>query len=399
MQSKVLNKLYWNVGKTAFRALSWSPKANPEEILALSSPRWVILKNIPSFLWKFIPQIVEPLGKFIRMDENPHLVPHMDARVLISILPRINLPNSLQLNIIKDVFSCSLEFLGGLNACFLYKHEGHVRKNCPILKKNASAMDTSKPNSASNSHSVPSTQPAMKSAPASHPESPTLTSIPLPPPSVMTPPPQPLNTTSPAISEDGYQVVMNSKKRRRKNGQQLVLNKGGASVKPPLLNLPHTPSKVKSIINSFESPHGCPGSVVIGDGSTSISEKIEVTLCNDSASGSNKDLPACSSMAQVTSAGTIIARNSVFCSSNMLPPQEPCLEVTPSSAELEEPLPGSICLEEDASGDDFEIQTDGTSKPTRRGRPMGFKNKNNTAKKKDKDSLACNSSFLAAEGL
>lgn len=79
----------------AFRALSWFLEANPEEILALSSPRWVILKNILPFLWKFIPQIVEPLGKFIRMDENPRLVPHMDARVLISILPGINFPNSL----------------------------------------------------------------------------------------------------------------------------------------------------------------------------------------------------------------------------------------------------------------------------------------------------------------
>lgn len=192
---------------------------------------------------------------------------------------------------------------------------------------------------------------------------------------------------------------MNSKKHRRKNAQQLVLNKGGASIKPPLLNLPHTPSKVKSIINSFESPRGCLGSVVIGDGSASISEKIEVTICNNSASGSNKDLPTCSSMAQVTSAGTSVARNSIFCSFNMLPPQEPCLEVTPSFAELEEPLPGNIYLEEDAPGDDFEIQIDGTSKPTRRGRPMGSKNKNNTAKKKDKDSLACNSSFLATEGL
>lgn len=386
------------MGKMAFRALGWSPEANPKEILALSSPRWVIIKNILPFLWKFIPQIVKPFGKFIRMDESPHLVLHLDANVLISILPGVNLPNSLHLNIVEDSFSYPLEFLGGLNACFLCKNEGHVRKNCPILRKRASIANATKPNPIPNGYFVQTAQHTAESTPTIRPEPSIPASNPLLPPSNTTPPLHPSDATSPILLDDGYQVVMKSKKSRRKNAQQMDLDKVRASSNPPLVIVSHTPSNVKSIISSFETPLRCFGSIVMGDGSANVSEKIDSILCNNSGNGSTRGMSLNSAMAQVISVDTSVVRNSAFCSPSMLSSQGPRSEANFLPIELEEPLPRSICLEEDAPRDDLDVQIDGIPKPNRRGRPMGYKNKANSAKKKDKGSPACDNSLLAAEG-
>lgn len=74
-----------------------------------------------------------PFGKIIRVDETARLVPNLDARMLVSIKPRIDIPPYLNLDINGDTFICPIEILGGLNACFLFKKEGHIRKNCPII--------------------------------------------------------------------------------------------------------------------------------------------------------------------------------------------------------------------------------------------------------------------------
>lgn len=120
-QLEALKRQYWTVGNTSFRALAWSPEAVNEEVLALSSPRWVILKDVHPFLWHFLPQLMEPFGKMIQIDETARLVPNLDARMLVSIKLGINIPPSLNLDINGDAFICPVEMLGGLNACFLCK--------------------------------------------------------------------------------------------------------------------------------------------------------------------------------------------------------------------------------------------------------------------------------------
>lgn len=54
-QQAVLKKEYWTVGNTTFRALAWNAEANLDEVVALSALRWVLIKQIPPFLWRFIP--------------------------------------------------------------------------------------------------------------------------------------------------------------------------------------------------------------------------------------------------------------------------------------------------------------------------------------------------------
>lgn len=134
-QRETLKRQYWTVGNTSFRALALSLEVVSDEVLALSSPRWVILKDVPPFLWHFLPQLMEPFGKMIRIDKTTRLVPNLDARMLVSIKPGIDIPPSLTVNVNEETFVFPIEMLGGLNACFLCKKEGHLQKNCPIINR------------------------------------------------------------------------------------------------------------------------------------------------------------------------------------------------------------------------------------------------------------------------
>ncbi len=63
------------------------------------------------------------------------LVPHVDARVLTSLLPGKEIPSEININVLNEDFVCPIEILGGLNAFFLCRKEGHRRRDCPILNK------------------------------------------------------------------------------------------------------------------------------------------------------------------------------------------------------------------------------------------------------------------------
>lgn len=110
--------------------------------MRLSSPRWVILKDVPPFFWCFLPRVLETFGRIIRVDETTRLVPNLDARIVISIKPGVDIPPLLNLNIGEETFVCPVEILGGLNACFLCKKEGHLRKNYPIINRRKQKNNT-----------------------------------------------------------------------------------------------------------------------------------------------------------------------------------------------------------------------------------------------------------------
>ncbi|GLJ44341.1 hypothetical protein SUGI_0928640 [Cryptomeria japonica] len=91
--------------------------------------------NVPLFLWNLIPQALEPIGSVIRMDSTDSPLPHIDARVLMSLSPGLDIPNEIRFVFDGHEFSCPIYFLGRINACFLCRREGHMRRACPILKK------------------------------------------------------------------------------------------------------------------------------------------------------------------------------------------------------------------------------------------------------------------------
>lgn len=77
------------------------------------------------------------------MDEITSLLPHMDARMLVSMNLGRGLSKDLKMELKNEIIVCPLEFFGGINACFLYKSEGHARKNCPLIKKNVKGNNPS----------------------------------------------------------------------------------------------------------------------------------------------------------------------------------------------------------------------------------------------------------------
>ena len=210
-QLAVLKKEFWNVGNTTFRALAWSAEANLEEIIALSAPRWVIIKNIPPFLWKFIPQLVEPLGRFLRMDNSSRLVPHLDARILLALKPGNDIPKEVTICIMDEVISCPVETLGGLNACFLCKKEGHLRRECPIIK-NKPPQNPKTSDAPSNTPSAPiiidSTTVIPTSSPPPVVNSHSSPSITKPSPSLQ------FSSVTSIVDTDGFQTVTKKRKNR-----------------------------------------------------------------------------------------------------------------------------------------------------------------------------------------
>lgn len=110
-----------------------SVDANCNEVLAMSFPRWLFVHDVPLFLWHFLPKSLENLVTILRMDESPMLLPHLDARVVVSIYLDRDLPNEIEFVFDEETFSFPLKFLGAINACFLCCMKGHMRKNCPFL--------------------------------------------------------------------------------------------------------------------------------------------------------------------------------------------------------------------------------------------------------------------------
>lgn len=88
------------------------------------------------------------------MDDTTHLVPHMNVGALISLTPGMEILATLEINIMEEYFPFLIEMLGGLNVFFLCKNEGHLRKDCPILKRKNAAKPQPTPASPTSNSSL-----------------------------------------------------------------------------------------------------------------------------------------------------------------------------------------------------------------------------------------------------
>ncbi|XP_059067565.1 uncharacterized protein LOC131858359 [Cryptomeria japonica] len=202
------------------------------------------------------------------------------------------------------------------------------------------------------------------------------------------------NIVQPGVDQqDSFLMVSKkSKKCRRKNAQQLAIDKirsDNVSVNPAQNNVNLTPptvdasfSKVKSIINNFETPGRCTSDFHMGDGSVTspranrISDNlgfVDPTPCIGITSESSVSLPP-----------------KVF--------KELDVDDVIQPTTYAEPPSENVSQGDDDSGEDHDDQIEGSSKPNRRGRLVGSKNKApSDKKKKGKGFPAYDSSLHAAK--
>lgn len=93
MHEVIIKKWFWSIGKTVFRALAWLPEALNEEILALSSSRCMIIKKVPPKICNFIPLLLDPYERVIKIDNTKSPLPHSNIRALVSLTPGVNIPD------------------------------------------------------------------------------------------------------------------------------------------------------------------------------------------------------------------------------------------------------------------------------------------------------------------
>ena len=80
-----------------------------------------------------IPQALEPLGKVLRIDQSNTLIPNTDVRILISLKPGVDLPESSQFYIDPTLVCCPITFLCGLGGCFVCRKEGNKKQPSKIV--------------------------------------------------------------------------------------------------------------------------------------------------------------------------------------------------------------------------------------------------------------------------
>lgn len=86
--------------------------------------------------------MLEPYGSMIKIDDTRSPLPHSDARVLVSLSPSKELSGAIEIQLNNGNVCCEIESLGGLNACYLCRREGHIRRKCPLIRNKTNVKTT-----------------------------------------------------------------------------------------------------------------------------------------------------------------------------------------------------------------------------------------------------------------
>ena len=133
MQERVLEKRFWNVGRSMFKVYPWSPKDDFDKVFARAPPNWVEIKNLNVEFWPFIPQILKLLGFVLQVEQSRVTLPHLNAKVLLALALEVNFPDNISLDLEGERFCWEISLLGNLNACFNCRLNDHTKKDCPAL--------------------------------------------------------------------------------------------------------------------------------------------------------------------------------------------------------------------------------------------------------------------------
>lgn len=134
MQERVLEKRFWNVGRSVFRVYPWSPKGEFDKVVAKASSNWVKIKNLNLEFLPFILQILKPLGSVLQVEQSRVTLPHLNGRVLLVLASEDDFPDRISLELEGEKYCWEIALLGNLNAYFHCRHNGHTKKDCSSLQ-------------------------------------------------------------------------------------------------------------------------------------------------------------------------------------------------------------------------------------------------------------------------
>jgi len=146
MQERILEKKFWNVGRLMFRAYPWSPKCNIEKMVARAPPNWVEIKNLNVEFWSFISQILKPLGFVLQIEQSQVTLPHLNARVLVALAPKVDLIDKIPLEFDGESFYWDISLLANISAYFHCRCNGHTKKEMNLQKVKFNVVNKNGPN-------------------------------------------------------------------------------------------------------------------------------------------------------------------------------------------------------------------------------------------------------------
>lgn len=101
------------------------------KFIAMFTPNWLEIKNVPIKFWAFLPQILKPLGNILQIEDSRVTLPHLNARFFIALNSEAQILGKIYLNFEDEVIFWDIDILGNLNVYFHCKRNEHNRKECP----------------------------------------------------------------------------------------------------------------------------------------------------------------------------------------------------------------------------------------------------------------------------
>ena len=68
----------------------------------------VEIKNLNVEVWSFILQILKPLGFVLQIEQSQVTLPHLNARVLVALAPKVDFPDKISLDFDGESFCWDL---------------------------------------------------------------------------------------------------------------------------------------------------------------------------------------------------------------------------------------------------------------------------------------------------